>query len=124
MKRYLKSIECLCFQDISTSGDPSGSGSISAYLSVDSACISNPYTSGTMHSPLSLISGVLGATTETVPFFSIEDLSPEPDPNTKFRIFISSTELDFPPEVKDTFIIEKDGVDYEYQVTSVSTSEA
>ena len=123
MKEYLKSIECLCLRDIRTSGDPLGSGGISANLSVESACIANPSVSATMHSPTSLISGVLGGITEFAPFFSIENLSPEPDPNTQFRIFIENTDLTFAPEVRDTFIIQRDGVNYEYQITSVSRSE-
>lgn len=113
---YTKTLECLCIK--------TGSGSLSANAGLVKAKLSGsigissdmePSASGILHS-------FFKRCTLSAPLFSVQDLSPGTDPNSRYRVFINTNDFHFAPEVDDTFIVESGGTSYQYNISAVTLS--
>jgi hypothetical protein len=55
------------------------------------------------------------------PLFNVIDLSPSHNPNSTYRIFINTNDLDLPPRQGDEFTaVSFDGFSYVYNILAVS----
>lgn len=103
-----------CYHDVS--GYPVSSGRFpSAFLSNDMAITTDfePSSSGILHT-------LENKCTQLAPLFSVQDLSPETDPNTKYRVFVDTRDFSFAPRASDAFLVPSGGEIYKYRITSTS----
>lgn len=105
-----------CYPDVS--GYPIGSGRLpSAFLSNDMVITTDfePSSSGILHT-------LESKCTKYAPLFSVQDLSLESDPNTKYRVFVDTRDFSFAPRATDAFLVPSGGEIYRYRITSVTTA--
>jgi hypothetical protein len=111
---YTHHLSCSCTK--AASGDPTSVGSMMTGKLVGDIRLysDNTLSIGKLHTTIINCEG-------GTPLFNVIDLSPSHNPNSTYRIFINTNDLDLPPRQGDEFTaVSFDGFSYVYNILAVS----